>query len=116
MRSIIIAGLLLASTHAHGEVSAAEMLKHLESKDVALRLSADLALTYLASGIFWSNAHAHVQWGRGIYCAPENLALQNDQLRDMLKRVIAAKPYLGEMYAGSVLLDALAYTFPCKGR
>jgi hypothetical protein len=92
------------------------MIKHLDSKDATVRTSAMIALDYLASGIRWSNAHAHVHWGRDIYCAPDNISLQTDQLKDMMERVVEAKPYLANGYAGSVLLEALQFTFPCKAQ
>jgi hypothetical protein len=68
------------------------MLNHLESRDTTLRMSADIALTYLAIGIQWSNVYPQVEGQRAIYCVPPNIALQNDQLKDMMKRVIMEKP------------------------
>jgi len=111
-----MAVIALAITPAAAEISAADMITHLDSKDATLRASAVIALDYLASGIRWSNAHTHVHWGRDIYCAPDNISLQNDQLKDMMKRVIETKPYLAQMYVGSVLLEALQFTFPCKAQ
>jgi hypothetical protein len=112
--AIAMSPLLLLTTPAIAEPSAAELLKSLESKDAGVRMLAEIALTNLAFGISWANAQVKSKGQPAIYCAPYDISLQGDQIADILRRGVMAQPFLADAYAGQAMLAALQRTFPCK--
>jgi hypothetical protein len=70
--------------------------------------------TNLWAGISWSNATVKSRGQPPIYCAPDEISLQADQVVDILRRRVQAATYLGNMYAGMAMIDALQKTFPCQ--
>jgi predicted secreted Zn-dependent protease len=104
----------LLKTLSMEEPSTAELLKTLESKDASVRMLAEVALTNLASGIAWANAHVKSRGQPAIYCAPDEISLQRDLVADILRRGVTAQPFLAHTYAGQAMLTALQRTFPCK--
>ncbi|MGO8189395.1 hypothetical protein [Rhizobium leguminosarum] len=66
-------------------------------------------------GILWANTYAGAK-GVNLVCPPQNLAITDTMLRDILERYLVDAPHEGEsqrFVLGNVILRALVHTFPC---
>jgi len=65
-------------------------------------------------GIFWANEEMKHKGGSGLYCLPDELALQPEQYISILRNYVKKYSFAGEMQMGLVLVQALKDVFPCK--
>lgn len=66
-------------------------------------------------GILWANTYAGAK-GVNLVCPPQNLAITDTMMRDILERYLVDAPDEGKgqrFVLGNAILKALVHTFPC---
>jgi hypothetical protein len=73
--------------------------------------------TYVSAeheGMSWYQTVLASRTGVKLYCAPEQTALQSNQLIDIVRRYVAQNPSYESSPFGMVLMIALQEAFPCR--
>jgi hypothetical protein len=109
-RFLPLALLLALVTPAAAEISANQLLAGFKAKDTTVP---KLYFRGLGDAFAWSNTALIHDGSTGLYCPPSRIALTDDQLLDMLRRFVEAKPSFGTDPVGMVLLLSLKDAFPC---
>jgi hypothetical protein len=109
---------LLMTTFASAEpiLSAKRLLDMYRDANAAQRQQLQLLAATFERGVGVANAFNKNE-GRPaavLYCSPGQIALQGDQLLNILQREIEDHPYLGEHGWEVVMVTALRNLFPCK--
>jgi hypothetical protein len=114
----IIAAAMLAwlvlATPAQAEHTAKVFLEKIDGPNQIDAKIYRLSLNSIGSGIEWANTRIKAKGGQPLYCPPENLAIQPEQMIDMLRRLVKEYPSVGDLPAGLVLIRAYEATFPCS--
>ena len=77
----------------------------------------DLDMAYLAglySGMAWYRAEAQRVTDYSAFCPPDKIALQLNQIKDIVTRFVATHPENRDRPLGLTLRLALTDAFPCK--
>jgi hypothetical protein len=114
VKGLVIVAVLLSAVPARAEPTAGDILRFYDSKEPRVRETAEVAIHNLYSGVSWSNAAIKARGDRGLYCAPDAITLQVDQLADILRRGVRADASLAETAAGLAMVETLGKAFPCK--
>jgi hypothetical protein len=104
--------LICQASPARAEASASELIRLLNSEGDASWV-ARVRVGGIAQGFFWSNAFLTHQGLSSHYCAPERMAMTDEQVIDILKRHVQANPQKGSLPIELVLMDAFKETLPC---
>jgi hypothetical protein len=104
--------LIFQASPARAEASASDFIRLLNSEGDASWV-ARVRVGGIAQGFFWSNAFLTHQGLTSHYCAPERMAMTDEQVIDILKRHVQASPQKGSLPVGLVLMDALKEILPC---
>ena len=113
--SIAMVGLW--SGHVGAEPSLAEVLREHDNPElsVAQRMMVSRNVANIETGLSWANTALRAQrMQRGLYCLPDNLEIQPQELIDMLRDMLADQPRLGDRPIGFAVLATLQRGFPCK--
>ena len=72
------------------------------------------ALNGYLQGIHWANSSVREQTGTELYCPPENLTVNIENLRGGMELYIEKQPALATEAIGKVVLAGLQLLFPCE--
>ena len=72
------------------------------------------ALNGYLQGIHWANYSVREQTGTELYCKPENLTVNIENLRGGMQLYIEKQPALATEAVGKVVLAGLQLLFPCE--
>ena len=109
---LIAALVIYQPSSAGAEASAGEFLRLLRSESDA-RMLAQVRIGGIAQGLFWSNMYLRHQGRPAHYCAPERMAMTDEQVIHILRRHVQANPQTGNFPLGIALMESLKETFPC---
>lgn len=115
LRALAFAVTLMTAgvTAAHAEEDASTFHRDYATSTGQLHDLGSVALISIYNGIEWANAYLEANHRQKIYCPPTKIAIQVEQLADMLTRSVADKPSLGKQPFGLAVLDAVISDFPC---
>jgi len=68
----------------------------------------------LQGGVAWANAAMKNQKQKPLYCGPEKLALTGEQVVDIMRKEVEARPSVGQFPWPAVMIRALQNVFPCR--
>ena len=105
------------SQQAGAESSLVEVLKDLENPELSVtrRTMISSNLAGIETGLAWANTALRAQrMQRGLYCLPDKLEIQPQELIDLLRDSLHDEPRLGDRPIGFAVLAALQRAFPCK--
>jgi hypothetical protein len=68
----------------------------------------------VAHGVAWANAALNFQKQKPLYCEPEQQNLTGEQVLDILREEIEARPASGNFPWPAVVIRALQNAFPCS--
>jgi hypothetical protein len=72
------------------------------------------ALNGYLQGVHWANFLVREQTGTQLYCKPENLTINIENLRGGMKLYVEKEPELATAAVGKVVLAGLQLLFPCE--
>jgi hypothetical protein len=107
---IALLTIVLSTTPAAAETSAREFLQMYASDD---NQAAKIYLRGLHQGVSWSNTVLNYQKLPKLYCAPDTITLTDDQVQDVIRRLVEKEPLNGTYPIAMVMLKALQRAFPC---
>jgi hypothetical protein len=115
LASIVMMG--LSAGHSGAEPSLTEILRDYDnpklSADQRKTITSNLASIETALG--WANTALRVQkMQNGLYCLPDDLMIEPQELIDMLRDALWDEPKLGHLPIGFAVLATLQRAFPCK--
>jgi hypothetical protein len=113
--SIIVVALW--SGECNAEPTLAEVLEELANPELtaARRTVISSNLSGIAAGLGWANTALRAQrMQRGLYCLPDNIEIQQQELIELLRDTLRDEPRLGQSPVGFGVLVALQRGFPCK--
>ena len=114
--SIVIMG--LGSGQGKAEPSLTEILRDYDNSalSVAQRMMIVSNLASIEKAFGWANTALRAQRmrRRALYCLPDNLTIEPQELIDMLRDALWDEPRLGDTPIGFALLVTLQRGFPCK--
>ena len=64
------------------------------------------------SGISWANAQLANETRKPLYCQPDSLVLQPEQVISMVKEYLKKNPAHSKFPMGTIILKVLMSTFP----
>jgi hypothetical protein len=103
---------------ASAEPSLSEVLKDYDKPDLsaAQRMMIVSNLASMETALGWANTALRAQRmrRRALYCLPDNLNIQPQELIDMLRDALWDEPRLGDRPIGVAMLATLQRAFPCK--
>jgi hypothetical protein len=114
LHPLVFASILISSWSAFADMSVETFERNMASGD-APALAARYYITGIEDGLSWANVESKKRFGVKLYCSPGSIALQGDQIIDIMRRFVRAHDYmdLQEQRVGVVLLLALEELFPC---
>ena len=68
----------------------------------------------LQNGVAWANAALKFQKQKPLYCEPEKLALTAEQVIDLIRKEVQARPSSGMFPWPAVMIRTLQNNFPCS--
>jgi hypothetical protein len=114
--SIVMMGLI--SGPGHAEPSLSEILKDYDNPglSVAQRMMIVSNLASIERALGWANTALRAQRmsRRALYCLPDKLELQPQELIDLLRDTLWDEPRLGDRPIGFAVIATLQRAFPCK--
>ena len=116
-RAILISLLaFVMSSRAYAvEGTAQEFLDRYEHADVTERQTLLVLIKGLEEGVSWANASNQAHGVARLYCPPGKIFYQQpEELVDMLRRDVEARPDLGREPWQLATIEALRKVFPCK--
>jgi hypothetical protein len=116
--ALLAATALLSGPGHSSELSLTALLQEYDNPkaSAAQRLMITSNLASLERGFSWANSALRAQRKsrRALYCVPENLDIQPQELIDMLRDALKDEPRLGDSPIGFAVLATLQRAFPCK--
>ena len=114
--SIVMMGLW--SGQGNAEPSLTEILRDYDNPglSVAQRTMIVSNLASIETALGWANTALRAQRmrRRALYCLPDNLTIEPQELIDMLRDALWDEPRLGDRPIGFAVLITLQRAFPCK--
>ena len=106
---------VMSSTASAVEGTAQEFLDKYEHADVTERQTLLLLIKGLENGVSWANASNQAHGVARLYCPPGRIFYQQpEELIDMLRREVEARPDIGREPWQLATIEALRKVFPCK--
>ena len=97
------------------EGTAQEFLDRYEHADVTERQTLLVLIKGLEDGVSWANASNQAHGVARLYCPPGKIFYQQpEDLIDMLRREVEARPDIGREPWQLATIEALRKVFPCK--
>jgi hypothetical protein len=115
LASIVMMGLWAG--HGGAEPSLTEILRDYDNPKLsaAERMTILSKLASIEIGLGWASTALRVQRKeKGLYCLPNNLTIEPQELIDLLRDALWDEPRLGDLPIGLALLATLQRAFPCK--
>jgi len=116
-RAIVISlsALAMSSTAYAVEGTAQEFLDKYEHADVTERQTLLGLIEGLENGVSWANTSNQAHGVARLYCPPGKIFYQQpEELIDMLRREVEARPDIGREPWQLATIEALRKVFPCK--
>jgi hypothetical protein len=115
LASIVMMG--LSAGHSSAEPTLTEILRDYDnpklSADQRTTITSNLASIETALG--WANTALRVQkMQSGLYCLPDDLMIEPQELINLLRDALWDEPRLGNLPIGFAVLATLQRAFPCK--
>ena len=105
----------MTSTAYAVEGTAQEFLDKYEHADVTERQTLLALIKGLENGVSWANASNQAHGVARLYCPPGRIFYQQpEELIDMLRREVEARPDIGREPWQLATIEALRKVFPCK--
>ena len=102
---------VLASSQARAEPTADWYIqRHAKEPKIV-----EVLVQHTYDGILWSEVYHKDLGGRKLFCPPTKLALNGNQLLDIMRQFLEAHKSSAELPMGLVLVMAVKDTFPCGG-
>jgi hypothetical protein len=106
---------VMSSTASAVEGTAQEFFDKYEHADVTERQTLLLLIKGLENGVSWANASNQAHGVARLYCPPGRIFYQQpEELIDMLRREVEARPDIGREPWQLATIEALRKVFPCK--
>ena len=113
--AISLSALVMTSMAYAVEGTAQEFLDKYEHADVTERQTLLILIEGLENGVSWANASSQAHGVARLYCPPGKIFYQQpEELIDMLRREVEARPDIGREPWQLVTIEALRKVFPCK--
>ena len=117
--SIVMMGLWSGHCNAESaEPSLAEILRDYDNPElsVAQRAMISSNLVSIERSLGWANTALRAQRmsRRALYCLPDKLTIEPQELIDMLRDALWDEPKLGDTPIGFAVLITLQRAYPCK--
>jgi hypothetical protein len=113
--AISLSALVMTSTAYAVEGTAQEFLDKYEHADVTERQTLLILIEGLENGVSWANASSQAHGVARLYCPPGKIFYQQpEELIDMLRREVEARPDIGREPWQLATIEALRKVFPCK--
>ena len=111
--------LVLSSGQGDAEPLLNDILKDYYNPElsVAQRMMIVSNMSNIEKALGWANTALRAQRmsRRALYCLPNDLVIEPQELIDMLRDAVWDEPRLGERPIGFAVLVTLQKAFPCKG-
>jgi hypothetical protein len=112
---ISLSAFVMSSTAYAVEGTAQEFLDKYEHADVTERRALLGLIEGLENGVSWANASNQAHGVARLYCPPGKIFYQHpEDLIDMLRREVEARPDIGREPWQLATIEALRKVFPCK--
>ena len=115
---IMVMGLWSGQGNAeNAEPSLTEILRDYDNPELSAAQRAMISsnLVIIKRSLGWANAALRVQrMRRALYCLPDKLTIEPQELIDMLRDALWDEPRLGDRPIGFAVLVTLQRAFPCK--
>ena len=109
--------LMTTTAHAQAEATAQEFLDKFEHADATERQTILILIKGLAEGVAWADTYKQSRGVARVYCPPGHFfSLQPEQLMDIFRRKVEARPVLRQEPWQRATIEALRNVFPCKRR
>ena len=109
--------LMTTTAHAQAEATAQEFLDKFEHADATERQTILILINSLAEGVSWADAYNQARGVARLFCPPGLLfSMQPEQLMDIFRREVEARPVLRQEPWQRATIEALRNVFPCKRR
>jgi len=93
---------MTATAHAQAEATAQEFLDKYEHADTTERQTILILIKGLAEGVSWADAYNQARGVARLYCPPGLFfSMQPEQLMDILRREVEARPVIRVKTRGS---------------
>ena len=104
------------SGQGNAEPSLTEILRGYDSPGLSIdqRMIIVSNLANIEKAFGWANTALRAQMQRGLYCLPDDLTIEPQELIDLLRDALWDLPRLGDTPIGFALLVTLQRGFPCK--
>ena len=115
---LILLSVFLVTATAHAtEATAQEFLDKFEHADATERQTILILINSLAEGVSWADAYNQARGVARLFCPPGLLfSMQPEQLMDIFRREVEARPVLRQEPWQRAMIEALRNVFPCKRR
>ena len=108
----------LSAGQGHAEPSLIEILRDYDNPEltVAQRMMIVSNLASIETALGWANTALRAQRmsRRALYCLPDKLTIEPQELIDMLRDALWDEPRLGDRPIGFAVLATLQRSFPCR--